>query len=324
MSRPILSITLSFGLVSLPVRLFTATLSKRVTFHLLDRATGQRVRQQLVSTTPPSRDGEDEATDRLPRKTSTTTGRAGGSPRIAVVPDEDAQSDRRPADAARVVPRQELVKGYEIGRDQHIEITAEELKTLESEANQHAEIQEFVALSQVDPVYFEKAYYLGPDKGAEKVYRLFARALREQQQGAIAKLVMRGKEKLVLVRPTHQDRLMLHTLYYADEVRDRSEISVPEVQLTEAEVRLAEQVISSRTAEAWEPERYHDTYRERVLGLIEEKRQGKATRTSAADSPRPVIDLMEALRQSLVTAGKRPARGQSPAPSRSSKAKRTG
>jgi DNA end-binding protein Ku len=326
MPRPVLSITLSFGLVSIPVRLYAAAISKRVTFHLLDRATGRRVRQQFVSTPPPSRESEDEADELVTGRVGAGGVAAAAAPSVAIAPDGHENADDKPVATHRVL-RQQLVKGFETGRDEHVEITPDELKALEAEANEHAEIEEFVPLGGIDPLYFDKAYYLGPDKGGEKVYRLFARALHEQQRAAIVKLVMRGKEKLAVVRPTAAERLVLETLHYADEVRDVSEIPLPEVHLNEAEVRLAGQVIGSRAVDAWQPDRYHDTYRERVLALIEQKRQGRPARAPSPEGPPPVIDLMEALRRSLVSAEKRPRRGAgaSPAAGRSSrKVTRTG
>ena len=302
MPHPVLSITLRFGLVNLPVRLYTAADSKRVTFRLLDRTTGERVTQQLVSSAPPPREQE-PATEATPRAlASSARRRTGGSSDITDVPSL-AEPGASPRES--VVLRQEIIKGYEIEPNRYIEVTADELKALEAEANQHAGIQEFVSLAQVDPVSFEKAYYLGPDKGGEKVYRLFSRALQTQQRGAIAKLVMRGKEKLVLVRPITDDRLVLEMLYYHDEVRNASDIVVPAADLSDAEVKLAEQVIESLSVDTWDSKKFHDTYRERVLALLEQKRQGIPIQPRGASSRPKVIDLMEALCTSLATAAKR-------------------
>ena len=216
MPHPGLSVTLAFGLVNLPVRLYTATASKKVTFRLLDRTTGQRVRQQLVSSGQPPRE-EDQA--RAPASETTALSAPSSTAASSNPTEVSAFEEGSGSPAEFVVPRRQIIKAYEIERHRYIEVTADELKALEAEVNQHAEIQEFVSLAQIDPVFFEKAYYLGPDKGGEKVYRLFARALRKQRRGAIAKLVMRGKEKLVLVRPVDEDRLVLEILYYADEVQ---------------------------------------------------------------------------------------------------------
>ena len=158
------------------------------------------MRQQFVSPPPPPRESEDEADELVTGGVGASAAAAASSPNAAIVPADHEKADDKP-DATHVVPRQQLVKGYETGRDEHVEITPDELKALEAEANDHAEIEEFVPLGGIDPLYFDKAYYLGPDKGGEKVYRLFARALHEQQRAAIVKLVMRGKEKLAVVRP---------------------------------------------------------------------------------------------------------------------------
>jgi DNA end-binding protein Ku len=308
MPHPVLSVNLAFGLVNLPVRLYTAAASKKVTFRLLDRTTGQRVRQQLVSSAQPPRE-EDQVTAAASEVPALRApGSTAVSSNIGDVSDPEEASGSPPE---FVVPRQQIIKGYEIERNQYIEVTADELKALEAEANQHAEIQEFVSLAQIDPVSFEKAYYLGPDTGGEKVYRLFSRALRNQQRGAIAKLVMRGKEKLVLVRPIDGDRLVLEMLYYADEVRNASEIYVPDVALSNAEVQLAGQVIESLSVDTWDAKKFHDAYRERVMAFIEQKRQGKPMQSRRGPSPPRVIDLMEALRASVTTAAKGPARRRS-------------
>jgi DNA end-binding protein Ku len=308
MPHPVLSVTLAFGLVNLPVRLYTAAASKKMTFRLLDRNTGQRVRQQLVSSAQPP-GVEDQLTE------AESAVAASSAPRSTAVSSHIAAADALGESGASppgsVVPRQQIIKGYEIERDHYIEVTADELKALEADANAHAEIQEFVSLAQVDPVSFEKAYYLGPDKGGEKVYRLFSRGLRNRQRGAIAKLFMRGKEKLVLVRPIDGDRLVLEMLYYADEVRNASEIYVPDVALSDAEVELAEQVIEGLSVETWDSKKFHDTYRERVMALIEQKRQGQPIQFRRPSRPPKVIDLMEALRASLATAAKRAPRRRS-------------
>ena len=194
-----------------------------------------------------------------------------------------------------------MVKGYEVHRHEYVSFTPAELKALEEAANQHAEIHEFVALDRIDPVHFEKSYYLGPDHGGDKAYRLLARVLQQERRGAIAKFVMRGKEKLVLIRPTDNNRLVLHVLYYADEVRNFDEIAVPDAPLGDEELRLATQLIAFRATGTWNPEQYHDTYRERVLALIDQKQQGKPIAVGAGPKKAEVLDLMDALKRSLVT-----------------------
>jgi DNA end-binding protein Ku len=199
-----------------------------------------------------------------------------------------------------VVERSTLVKGYEFAKDQYVQFTEEELKNLEGEASKMIDIAEFVPLAQVDPIYFEKTYYLGPDKGGEKAYRLLAEAMKKAGRVALAKYVMRGKESLVLIRPA-QEGLMLHTMYFADEVRDFGEVDKGEdAKLKPGELELAERLVGELTKEAFRPEQYADEYRERVLQAVESKVEGKEVTSLAPQAQRAqVIDLMEALKQSL-------------------------
>jgi DNA end-binding protein Ku len=204
-----------------------------------------------------------------------------------------------------VVERGALVKGYEFAKDQYVQFTEEELKGLEGEASRTIDIAEFVPLAQVDPIYFEKTYYLGPDKGGEKAYRLLSDAMDKAGRVALAKYVMRGKENLVLIRPA-QKGLMLHTMYFADEIRDFGEVEKgDEAKLKPGEMELAERLVGELTSEAFRPERYADEYRGRVLAAVENKVEGKEVTSLAPQAQRTqVIDLMEALKQSL---GKRPS-----------------
>src|SRR5436190_15814664 len=182
---------ISFGLVSIPVKMFTAASSESVAFNQLHPKCGGRIRQQLLCPT-----------------------------------------------CNEVVERNTLVKGYEFAKDQYVQFTEDELKALEGEASRMIDIAEFVPLAQVDPIYFEKTYYLGPDKGGEKAYRLLSDAMQKSERVALAKFVMRGKENLVLIRPS-QHGLMLHTMYFADEVRDFSEVGKGEsATLKEGELGL--------------------------------------------------------------------------------------
>ena len=178
--------------------------------------------------------------------------------------------------------------------------TDEELKALEGEASKIIDIAEFVPLATVDPIYFEKTYYLGPDKGGEKPYRLLADAMAKSDKVALAKFVMRGKESLVLIRPA-QDGLMLHTMYFADEVRDFGEIEKGKsAKLREGELELAERLIGELSHDEFKPEQYQDEYRSRVLDLASSKVEGKEITAAAPEAQRAqVIDLMDALKQSL-------------------------
>jgi DNA end-binding protein Ku len=245
--------TISFGLVSIPVKMYTAASPAGVSFNQLHAKCGNRLRQQMFC----------------------------------------------PVDN-EVVDRSQIVKGYEFQKDQYVRFTDEEIKSLEGEASRVIDIAEFVPLSTVDPIYFEKTYYLGPDKGGEKPYRLLADAMAKTEQVALAKFVMRGKESLVLVRSA-QHGLMLHTMYFADELRDFGEIGKGEsATLKEGEMGLALRLIEDLKHDEFKPEQYQDEYRQRVLDLVNLKVEGKEVTTVAPEMHRAqVIDLMDALKQSL-------------------------
>ena len=267
--RPIGSGAISFGLVSIPVKLYVATSSQAPSFHLLHAKCGNRIRQQ----------------------------------RVCPVDDE-------------VVERDQLVKGYEFAKDQYVRVTDDELKALEGEASEAIEISEFVPLSKVDPIYFERSYYLGPDKGGEKAYRLLTDTMTQVGKVALAKFVMRGKENLVIVRAA-QKGLMMHTMYFANEVRSFDEIPKGEsAKITGAETSLAIRLIDELSNDEFEPEKYHDEYSERVLKLVNEKAEGKEITLAQPVAQRgQVIDLMAALKESLEKTGprqKRPAVGAKP------------
>jgi DNA end-binding protein Ku len=249
--------TISFGLVSIPVRLYTAASSANVSFNQLHGACGSRIRQQTF----------------CPR-------------------------------CNRTVERAELVRGYEFAKDQYVQVKDEELKALEGEASKIIDIAEFVPLAEVDPIYFEKTYYLGPDKGGEKPYRLLADAMDKAGQVALAKYVMRGKESLVLIRPA-QNGLMLHTMYFADEVRNFDEVDKGQsAKIREGELDLALQLINGLASETFSPDRYADEYRHRVLEMVNKKVEGQEITVAEPAAPRAqVIDLMEALKESLAKRG---------------------
>jgi DNA end-binding protein Ku len=204
-----------------------------------------------------------------------------------------------------VVDRAELVRAYEFAKDQYVRVDDEELKALEGEASRTIDIAEFVPLDKVDPIYFERTYYLGPDKSGEKPYRLLADAMARSEQVAVASFVMRGKENLVLIRAS-QGGLMLHTMYFADEVRNFGEIDKGQsAKVKDNEIELALQLISGLARDDFKPENYRDEYRGRVMAMIEDKVAGKEITTAPAPAPKDsrVIDLAEALRQSLAKRG---------------------
>lgn len=199
-----------------------------------------------------------------------------------------------------VVERDELVKGYEIEKNEYVRLSDEELKALEGEASEAIEISEFVPLSKVDPIYFEKSYYLGPDKGGEKAYRLLTDSMVQVGKVAVAKFVLRGKENLVIIRPV-QKGLVMHTMYFFNEVRSFDEIGKGEsIKLTAPETKLAIRLIDELSNENFEPEKYEDEYAQRVLNLVKKKAEGEEITVSQTPTQRgKVIDLMEALKKSL-------------------------
>ena len=199
-----------------------------------------------------------------------------------------------------VVERQDLVKGYEVEKNQYVRLTDDELKALEGEASEAIEIFEFVPLAKVDPIYFERSYYLGPDKGGEKAYRLLADSMVQAGKVALAKFVMRGKENLVIVRPA-QKGLVMHTMYFYNEVRNFDEIGKGEsAKISGSETKLATRLIDELSNDAFEPEKYEDEYAQRVLDLIKKKAEGEEVTFSLTPPQQgKVIDLMEALKRSL-------------------------
>jgi len=268
MPRPIWSGSISFGLVNVPVKLFSAVSVQDVRFHQLRKSDGSRIRQKRVS----AADGEE-------------------------------------------VPYDQIVKGYEVAPDTYVVIDPEELAALDPRATQTIDIEEFVDLDQIDPIYFENPYYLVPDKRAEKAYALLAEAMGHANKVAIARFVMRTKQYLAAVRASGPV-LILSTMLYADEVVpvDRLE-GLPgpgEVEIGDRELTMAESLIESLTVERFDPARYADTYRERVLALIDAKAAGETVTAPAAPAAAArVVDLMAALEASVQAAKERRAAGES-------------
>jgi DNA end-binding protein Ku len=266
MARAIAGATISFGLVSIPVRLYPATQSSAaISFNLLHKKCGSRLKQQYVC----PRDGE-------------------------------------------IVSRDDMVKGYEFAKDQYVTFTPEELKALEEKATQSIDIAAFVPLAAIDPIYFERPYYLGPEKGGDKAYLLLAEAMRETGRAALARYAARGKQYLVMLRPTADGRgLVLQELLYADEVRPLAEVPLPGGEVREPELKLAKQLIDQIASETFDPTQFRDEVRERIQADIERKVQGQDISESApAPEPARIIDLMAALKASL---GKAAARTQAAA-----------
>jgi DNA end-binding protein Ku len=266
MPRSIWSGAISFGLVNVPVKLYSAVNRKTVRFHQLNGKTGHRIAQKRVDS---------------------STG------------DE--------------INFEDIVKGYELGKERYVVITPDELESLDPEKSRSIDIEDFVDISEIDPVYYDHPYYLVPDKGAAKAYGLLLQAMEESGKVAIARVVLRSKEQLVAIRPAPGNVLMMETMIFADEVVPPDAIDdLPEakdLKASDREVKMAQQLIDSLSSD-FEPEKYHDEYREKVLELIERKASGEEIVVQPeAPAPKKVPDLMAALEASLAAVkGDKPER----------------
>lgn len=255
-ARSIATATISFGLVSVPVNLYSSAESKAsVSFNMLHKKCGSRLKQQYIC----SKDGE-------------------------------------------VVPRDETVKGYEFAKDQYVILSPDELKALEEKATGMIDVLEFVPLTKVDREYLEKVYYLGPDKGGDRAYRLLVAALQETGRAGLGQYAARGQQYLVLLRPLN-GVLVMEQLHYADEVRPTSDVPIPDGEVKPAELALAKQLIEQTASDEFEPQKYRDTVRERVLEAIQRKVDGQdITADISPAGGTKIIDLMDALKASLAAA----------------------
>jgi DNA end-binding protein Ku len=257
MPRAIWSGAISFGLVNVPVKLFSAVSPKDVRFNQLEEGTGARIRQKRVS-----------------------------------------------AETGEEVPYEKIVKGFEISPDRYVIIAPEELEALDPKATRSIDIEDFVDLDQIDPVHYERPYYLVPEKGASKAYSLLLQAMKDSNKVAVARLVLRTKQYLAAIRPMG-DVLCLETLLFADEVvpvESLDGLPGPDSEVSERELKMARQLIESLSTE-FEPEKYRDEYRERVLALIEQKAEGQEIVAQVpVEEPTKVVDLMAALEASLAAA----------------------
>jgi DNA end-binding protein Ku len=249
---------LTFGLISMPIRLFSGARSSGISFNQLHRTDHHRVKQQLIC----------------------------------------------PLDNL-VLERSDIVKGYEYRKDEYVIIEPEEIKKIEPKTAKTMEILEFVKSADVDPVYFESSYYMLPEEAGRRPYALLTKALEESEYVAIAKLTMHNREYTVFLRP-HKGGMMLHTMYYKEEVREVEGFGPPDVEIKDAEIKVAHQLIEA-LADEWDPEKYHDTFQDNLKKLIETKLEGGTVQ--AVEQPKklaPVVDLMAALKESLENA-KKPA-----------------
>jgi DNA end-binding protein Ku len=301
---------LSFGLVNIPVKLFTATSPRRVRFHQYEAGTGRRIRYRRVAEGPPplhqhSSPDEEDAAPVEPWERE-----VGGVPEDSgeladpneMAEGESHQKTSRGSDEADEIGWEEIVKGYEIEPGRVVTVAADELESVAPERSRVLEVEQFVDLESIDPVFFEKSYYVVPQRGAatERPYWLLYRAMEATGKVAIGRFVMRTKEYLVAVRAA-EHALVLGTMFYADEVRDPKEAWVPSIEEpSERELQLARQFIDALAGE-WEPARHRDAHRERLLDLLHSK-AGEAVVIPEAEretSVTPAIDLMEILQASV-------------------------
>lgn len=264
-ARSIGSLTVSFGLVSIPVKLYSATeASRAISFNLLHKGCGSRLKQQYLC-----------VKEEVP------------------------------------VAREDMVKGYEFAKDQYVMFTPEELKALEEAGTHAADITEFVPIESVDPIFFDKAYYLAPDKGGAKPYALLAKALRESGRCALGRWAARGKQYIVMIRPIRNaegDGLVMQQLLYAAEVKSVKDIEIPKTEVKDAELKLAQQLIEQQASDAFDPAAYTDEVRARIEAAVQKKVEGQEiTMAEAPEGGAQVIDLMEALRASLEKKAAAPA-----------------
>lgn len=254
--RPIGSANISFGLVSVPVSLYSASESAaNVSFNMLHKKCGTRLKQQYIC------------------------------------PKEDV-----------VVEKDDIAKGYEISKGHYVTFSPEEIKALDEKATNSIDIAEFVPLSAVDRIYLDKVYYLGPDKGGDRAYRLLGEALKTTGRAALGQYSARGKQHLVLVRPL-DGVLVMEQLHYQPELRSAAEVPHPDTPVKEAELALAKQLIEQSSTDEFRPENYRDTVRERVLDAIQQKVEGQEITAEEAPAETKIIDLMDALKASLAKRG---------------------
>jgi DNA end-binding protein Ku len=260
--------TISFGLVNIPVKVYSATdSSARISFNQLHAERKTRLKQQMY----------DPAT-------------------------------------GEIVPRDQIVKGFEYAKDQYVVVSDDELEKLELATSRSMDISEFVPLETVDPLYFDSGYYLGPDKGADRAFKLLVAALKDMKHAAVARYVTRGKQNLILLRPLNNG-LVMQQMRYADEVRAQDDVPIPDAAVSDPELNLARQFISQLAQPKFDASKYHDEYRDKLRELLDKKIKGEPVVITPQPEPMAkVVDLMEALKASLTKAGAPAAAAPAPEP----------
>jgi len=252
---------LTFGLISMPVRLYSGARGTSISFHMLHREDLSRVKQQL-----------------------------------------NCSADNR------VLERGDIVNGYEYRKGEYVVIEPEEIKKIEPKTAKAMEIVQFVKASEIDPLYLESSYSMTPEEGGRRPYALLSRAMADNNYYAIAKLTMHNREYTVCLRP-YRGGLMLHTMFYQDEVRALESFESEGVEIREAELKIANQLIEA-LADSFDPARFHDTFQENLKALIKARLEGRQVTAIETPKPAPVVDLLAALKQSLAQMGEKkpPAR----------------
>lgn len=285
---------LTFGLISLPVKLYRAARAEKVSFRQLHRADHSRVRQTYVRETPPEPEEMDEPEPPPVRQPAPSFSSPGAAPAFT------------PSPTPAPVSRADMVKGFEYARDQYVVLTKEELAKITASTSREMPILEFVRLAEIDPVYFETSYYVAPDRAGERAYALLLQALRQTGFVAVAQLAMHNREHVVIVRPGRTG-MILHTMFYEDEIRRDDEYRADTASVVPKELDLATRLIESLAA-PFEPGKYKDTYRERLQQLIDAKLAGEETVEAPAPKPAAVINILDALERSLaMSPGRKPA-----------------
>lgn len=253
-ARSIASGTISFGLVAIPVKLYsTGERSNDIRFNMVHKTCGTRLQYRYYC------------------------------------PTDDV-----------LVDRDEIAKGYEVTKGQYVLFSPDELKAIQPESTHEIHVSEFVPLAEVDPIYFEKSYYLGPDKGGNRPYKLLSQALQKSERAAIARYSARGKNYVVLLRPFDSDGLLMQQLKYADELRPFSEVPIPDAEIQDAELDLALQLIEQSASDDFVADEYEDEHKDRMREMIDRKIQGEEIVAVSEEAPKAqIVDLMAALKASL-------------------------
>ena len=288
---------LSFGLVSIPVKIFRAARPERIKFHQLYRGNASRVKQRFVAEVEPE---PERPEDPLPRFHEVP-----GPPRLAAsMQIKEPQIKEQPAPPAshapaieESVPRGEIVKGYEFEKDRYVMIDEREIESLAPKTSSEMEILEFVKLAEIDPIYFETSYYVSPDRGGEKPYSLLFGALRHTGYVALAQFAMHNREHIAILR-TGEKGIVMHTMYFANEVRKDQEFAAQASAVGKKEMDLAVMLIETLAA-TFKPEKYKDKFRERLEAMIAAKVQGEEIVKAPEPQKREVIDIVAALKNSL-------------------------